>query len=111
MPRTLLAIILLFVLVTIIFSIPAVQTSLAKKATDSLNKEFGTNIQIERIRFSPFNMGVYIKSIYVEDYQGDTLINIDKVSTSVLSLKNMVDGQLQFGDFDLDGLSIQLKNL
>lgn len=96
-------------LVTIIFSIPAVQTSLAKKATDSLNEEFGTNIQIERIRFSPFSMAAYMKSIYVEDYQGDTLINIDKVSTSILSVKNMVDGQLQFGDFDLDGLLFNLK--
>ena len=84
------------VLVTMIFSLPMVQTKLAKYATDSLNQEFGTNIGIERVRFSPFTLGTTIKNIYVKDYKGDTLIYIQKLSTSIVNLRKMIDGDMEF---------------
>nr|WP_210423729.1 translocation/assembly module TamB domain-containing protein [Croceivirga thetidis] len=102
-------ILLILVVATLVFSIPAVQTSIAKRVTSDLNGEFGTNIQMERIQISPLTMNTHIKSIYVEDYQGDTLIFIDKVSTSILSVKNLIDGKLEFGDFDIEGLLFNMK--
>ncbi|UOY06066.1 translocation/assembly module TamB [Muricauda sp. SCSIO 64092] len=97
------------VLATIVFSLPIVQTKLAKYATDSLNQEFGTNIGIERVRFSPFTLGTTIKNIYVEDYRGDTLIYIQKLSTSILNLRKMIDGDMEFGEIDVDGLLLHMK--
>lgn len=92
-----------------LFSLPIVQTRLARYATDSLNEEFGTNINIERVRFSPFSMSADIKGIYVEDYKKDTLIHIHKLTTSVLSIRNMVKGTLEFGDIDVDKLYFNMK--
>ena len=102
-------IILIGVLATLVFSLPIVQTKLAKYATNSLNEEFGTNINIERVRFSPFTLGATIKNIYVEDYKTDTLIHIEKLSTSILNLRKMIDGDLEFGEIDVDGLFLNMK--
>ena len=104
-----LALLLLFVLATIVFSLPVVQTGLAKKATDGLNAEFGTNIQIDRVQITPFNLNANIKGIYVEDYRQDTLIYIQKLTTSVLSARNMINGDLEFGDIEVDSLLLNMK--
>ncbi len=96
-------------LTTLIFSLPIVQTELAKYATESINEEFGTNITIDRLRFSPFTLGASIKDIYVEDYQQDTLIHIEKLSTSIANLKKMVEGDLEFGEMDVEGLFLNLR--
>ncbi|WP_112379121.1 translocation/assembly module TamB domain-containing protein [Flagellimonas maritima] len=88
---------------------PVVQTKLAKSATDSLNEKYGTNIQIDRLSLSLFNLNTGLKGIYVEDYKKDTLFYIQKLSTSILNLRNMVDGVLRFGDIEVDGLFFNLK--
>ena len=107
--RVLLAILLIMVLGSLILSIPAVQTRLATYATDSLNKEFGTNINIDRVSLSLFSLNTGIKGIYVEDYKKDTLVYIEKLTTSILNLKNMADGRMEFGDIAIDGLFFNLK--
>ena len=100
---------LIGVLATLIFSLPIVQTKLAKYATNSLNEEFGTNINIERVRFSPFTLGATIKDIYVEDYRQDTLVYIQKLTTSIINLRKMIDGDMEFGVIDVDGLFLDMK--
>ncbi len=102
-------IILIGVLATIVFSLPVVQTKIANYATEQLNETFGTNIQIEQVRFSPFTLSASIKSIYVEDYRKDTLIHIHKLSTSVGNLRNMIQGDMEFGEMDLDGVYVNMK--
>lgn len=107
--RFLLAIVLLLVLASLILSLPVVQTKLGKYATDSLNESFGTNIQIERVSISLFNLNAGLKGVYVEDYKKDTLIYIHKVSTSILNLRNMANNKMEFGEMELDGLIFNLK--
>ncbi|TAI48540.1 translocation/assembly module TamB [Flagellimonas allohymeniacidonis] len=97
------------VLGSLILSIPAVQTRMAKYATDTLNAEFGTNISIDRLSLSLFSLNTGLKGIYVEDYKQDTLIYIQKLSTSILNLRNMANGKMEFGEIDLDGLFMNLK--
>ncbi|MCK0159282.1 translocation/assembly module TamB domain-containing protein [Allomuricauda sp. F6463D] len=104
-----LAIILILVLGSLVFSLPVVQTKLGKYAMDSLNEKFGTNIQIDRIGVSLFNLNAGIKGVYIEDYKKDTLIYVHKLSTSILNLSNMVDNKMEFGDIELDGLVFNLK--
>jgi len=105
----LLAIILIMVLGSLVLSLPVVQTRLGRYAMDSLNEEFGTNIRIDRISMSLFNLNAGIKGIYVEDYQQDTLIYIHKLSTSILNMRNMVNNKMEFGDIEVDGLTFNLK--
>ena len=74
-----------------------------------MNKEFGTNINIDRLRISLISWDTAIKDVYIEDYKQDTLIYIQELSTSILSVRNLVNGKLQFGDIDIEGLLFNLK--
>ncbi len=97
------------ILGTIILSLPVVQTYFAKYATDKINEEYGTNIQIDRLQVSLVSWDTSLKGIYVEDYQKDTLFYIDELTTSVLSMRNLYNGKLQFGDIDIERLKFKLK--
>ena len=97
------------VLGSLILSMPTVQTKMAKYAMESINNEFGTNIQIDQVSLSLFNLNAGIKGIYVQDYKKDTLAYINKLTTSVLNIRNMVNGKMEFGDIDIDGLFFNLK--
>ena len=97
------------VLASIFFSLPFVQTRIARYATETINSEYGTNINIDKVRFSPFSMGVDVKSIYIEDYKKDTLIYVKELTTSVMSIRNVVNGTLDFGDIDADQLYFNMK--
>lgn len=91
-------------------SLPVVQTRLAKYATNTINKEFGTNINIEKLRFSLISWDTSIQGIYIEDYKKDTLFFVDELKTSVLSLGKMVNGRLEFGDISINKLHFKLKS-
>ena len=92
-----------------VLSLPAVQTRLAKYATTTINKEFGTNINIDKLRFSLISWDTSLKGIYIEDYKKDTLFYVDELKTSVLSLGNLVQGKLEFGDIKINRLHFKLK--
>ncbi len=92
----------------IFLSLPIVQTTLGKKATNYLNENYNTNINIEKIDLS-FIGDVSLKGIYVEDYKKDTLFYIDRLTTSILSSKEVIDGKLKFGDIELEALTFKLK--
>src|SRR5690606_8535792 len=99
---------LLFIILVLILSIPAIQTRLGKYATNRLNEEFGTNISIGRVGLQ-FNGDVELKQIYVEDYKKDTLISIAELNTSILSVRNLINGKLAFGDIDIMDLVFNIK--
>lgn len=92
----------------LVFSIPAVQTRLGKYATEKLNADFGTNINIKKVGLQ-FNGDIELKNIYIEDHKNDTLINIVELNTSVLSFKKLYDNKLTFGSIDVIGLMLNLK--
>lgn len=84
----------------ILISIPAVQTFLAQKVTQSLNEKYDTNIQIKRVGLT-WKGAVNIKGIYIADHHQDTLIYAKELHTNILSFKNLSDGKLAFGFIDL----------
>lgn len=97
------------VLTSIFLSLPFVQTSIAKRATNYLNETFNTRIYIDGVQFMPFFGDVNIKGVYIEDYKQDTLVYINKLNTSILSLRHVVKGDLEFGDIQADELLLNLK--
>lgn len=109
MLRLLLVFLLICVLGSIILSLPAVQTRFAKFATNSINEEYGTNINIDRLQFSLISWDTSLKGIYIEDYEKDTLFYVDNLTTSILNVRNLVSSKLEFGDIDVDGLDFKLK--
>ncbi|WP_330444558.1 translocation/assembly module TamB domain-containing protein [Flavivirga abyssicola] len=99
---------LLFIILVLVLSIPAIQTSLGNYATKRINNDFGTNINIDKIGLQ-FNGDVELKNIYIEDYKKDTLINITELNTSILNYGNLSNGKLEFGDIDIIGLVFNIK--
>ncbi len=94
---------------TIILSLPIVQTSFARFAADTINKDFGTHISIDKLRISLISWNTNLKGVYIADYQKDTLFYVNELTTSILSVRNLVKGKLEFGDIDIDELDFKLK--
>ena len=92
----------------LILSITAVQTGIGNYVTNRLNKDFGTNINIDKVGLQ-FNGDVEIKNIYIEDFKQDTLISITELNTSILNFRNLYNGKLVFGDIDIYGLVFNIK--
>ncbi len=101
--------VLLIVLTSIFLSLPFVQTNIAKRATNYLNETFNTHIFIDEVHFMPLLGDVSIKGVYIEDYKQDTLAYINKLNTSLLSLRNVIKGDLEFGEIRADELLLNLK--
>ncbi|TDT44720.1 uncharacterized protein DUF490 [Maribacter spongiicola] len=109
MVRTFLVLLLICVLGTIIFSLPVVQTLLAQFATKKINNEYGTHINIERLKISLISWNTSLEGVFIEDYKQDTLFYINELKTSILSLNNLAQGNLEFGDISVDELNFNLK--
>lgn len=99
---------MLFVILFLLLSIPAIQTRLGNYATKTLNDEFGTNISIEKVGLQ-LNGDVQLMNIYIEDYKQDTLVSVEELNTSILSFKKLYNGILTFGDIDMYGVDFNLK--
>jgi len=74
-----------------------------------LNSDFGTNIAIDRLRVSLISWDTSVRGIYIEDYKQDTLAYIHELSTSILSIQNVMKGNMDFGDVDIEGLDLKIK--
>ena len=95
-------------LISIIFSIPGVQTRLAKTLTNSLKDSYDTNIEIKRVDLS-FLGSVQLKGVEIRDHHNDTLIFVNNLSTSLLNAKNIIDNKVNLGSVSLDGINFKLK--
>jgi hypothetical protein len=95
-------------LLSIALSIPWVQTKIAHYATDKLNEDFGTDIQIDAVAISVFG-GVKLKGVLVLDHHKDTLISADRIHTNVLSFRAITQSNLQFGAIKAERLNFHMK--
>ncbi len=105
--RTLLVLVLLFGLLLILFSIPTVQTSIAKNATKRINAKYGTDIQLDKVGLK-WNGDVLVKGTLIKDHKKDTMIYARELATSIFSVQNILDGTLELGDVSLDGVLFYL---
>lgn len=99
---------MLLLLIGIALSIPYVQTKIAQRFTNSINKDFGTNIFIDKVRLSVFG-GIKFKDVLILDHHKDTLIYSKILNTNILEGKKILAGDLIFGEITLDGLLFKIK--
>ena len=92
----------------IIFSIPAVQTGIADRVTRSLNETYGTSISIKKISLK-YNGNALIKQVYIEDHHQDTLIYSKEIETSLLSIRSLLNNQLNLGYVHLNEAKLYVK--
>lgn len=102
------ALVLLFIIILITFSIPAVQTGVATKLTKSLKENNGVNIDIDRVSITYFGK-VQVNGIYIEDHHKDTLIFTKELRTSVLGISNLMRNHPKFGKTYLKGLDLNMR--
>lgn len=95
-------------LLAIALSLPFVQTKIARYGTNYLNKDFGTNISVDKVAISVFG-GVKLKGVLILDHHNDTLIAASRLHTNVLSFRALTQSNLQFGDIDAEALIFHLK--
>ncbi|WP_445723697.1 translocation/assembly module TamB domain-containing protein [Flavobacterium sp.] len=101
---------MLLLLLGILLSIPCVQTSLGRYATNSINKSYGTNISIGKVAITPFG-SVKLGDVLVLDHHKDTLFYIKKLNTSILSFKKIYDpGHPYLKDVVLHGMDVRIVN-
>lgn len=90
-----------------VFSIPAVQTWFAHKATDFVNEKYGTDLSINKINLG-LTGNVNASGVFIKDTKGDTLILANKVSTSVVSFANMYQGKTSLSNTSIDGVYVKM---
>ena len=99
---------LFFVFLIILFSIPAVQTKIASVITKNINEDFGTDLVIKKVDFSILG-SVSFKGIEIRDHHKDTLIFIDRLRTSLLNAKRILDNEVDLGSVSMKGINFHLK--
>lgn len=99
---------MLFIILVLILSIPFVQTGIGNYVTKQLNEDLKTNININKVSLQ-FNGDVELKEIFIEDYKKDTLIGIKELNTSIINVRNLINGKLNFGDIDIENLFFNIK--
>ena len=104
----LIGLVLLLLVTGIALTMPIVQTKIAQYFTKSINEDFGTNIAIEGVAVSIFG-GVKFKNVVIRDHRKDTLLAAERISTTVLDGKKLLNGDLLFDNLDINGFFFNLK--
>ncbi|WP_405225097.1 translocation/assembly module TamB domain-containing protein [Dokdonia sp. Asnod1-B02] len=105
--RTLLVLFLLFGLILLLFSLPSVQTRIAKSVTERINNTYGTSIQVERVGLK-WNGDVLVKGTLIKDHKQDTMIYVRELATSLYSVQKVLDNNMELGDITLEGVNFYL---
>ena len=100
---------LLLLIFVIVFSIPSVQTKVAKRVTTYLNETYCTDINIERLGLN-WKGQVDIREVYIADHHRDTLIYSQEVQTDVLNFLNILNNKLGFGNTVLTNAKLYFKH-
>jgi hypothetical protein len=100
--------VLFLLLVSILLSIPAIQTKLGNFATEKLNDDYNIDISIEKVDLSILGK-VQLKGVEIKDHHKDTLIFVKKLATSILSAKKVLESEVNLGSISIDGAHVYMK--
>ncbi len=99
---------LFLLLISILLSLPAVQTKIADFATKKINEDFGVNLTIKKIDLSLLG-SLQLKGVEIRDHHKDTLIFVNKLSTSLLSAKKVLDSEVLLNNISLEDVHFYMK--
>ena len=99
-------VLLLVFLVALTF--PKVQTRLANELTSYVNEKYNTEISIDKIALSRTGQ-VSIKDVLIRDRQKDTIIYVDRLQTSIVSFKRLVDGNTNLGKVSINRADVIMR--
>ncbi|HET7361440.1 MAG TPA: translocation/assembly module TamB, partial [Salinimicrobium sp.] len=99
---------LLFIILLIVFSIPAVQTTVAKRVANSINEKNNVNISIGGIGLT-YSGNVELDRVLIKDHHLDTLIYAAEIQTSILGFNNLLNNNPHLGNTQVKQLQLDMK--
>ena len=106
--KILLGIVIILSFSSVLLTLSPVQTKLGTYATKWLKKNYEVDITIKKLNLG-FLGKIQLKSIRIDDHKNDTLIYIENLTTSVVSYKNFINNNMEFGSIHLDGFRLKMK--
>lgn len=100
------ALVALYVLLYVLFSIPTVQTQLCRTGERQLEALLGVSAEVARIEFFPFNR-LELFGVMLPDLQGDTLLYANKIAAGV-DLWKLTGGQICLTNIQLFGVDVRI---
>jgi hypothetical protein len=100
--------VLFLLLLSLLFSIPVVQTQIASYVTNKINDNFNINLVIKKVDFS-FLGSVQLKGVEIRDHHKDTLIFVKNLKTSLKNAKKVMDGEVKLKSISLSGADYHMK--
>ena len=109
--------IILVLVVSLAFTIPAVQTGVARWGTDKASEWLGAKVSLSKLGIT-FPLTISIDDFYVEDYQRDTMIYVRHIDVPVKMIVprplvlhfgevQLYDGGFTLHENELDSLNIK----
>lgn len=95
-------------LLSLLLSLPFVQTKLGSTATSYLQNEFDVSIKLEKIDLSILG-NVEFKNVLIRDHHADTLIYVENLESSLYSFRKIMNNNLKFGSISLDNFALNIK--
>lgn len=92
----------------IVFSIPVVQTSVARKITNSLKESKAVDITIGQVGIT-YGGKLALSDVLIRDHHQDTLIYSQKVATSLTSFRSLLNNNPTLGNTTARNLQFDLK--
>jgi hypothetical protein len=85
----------------LVLSIPSVQNQAIDKASVWAGNKLGTTVRVGRISIGMFSR-ITVRDFYVEDWDGDTLLYVNRADARVASLASLVNKNLvlEYGNID-----------
>ena len=101
-------VVLFLLLISVLLSISAIQTKIGAYFTDKINEDFGTDLTIEKVDLSLLG-SVQLKGVQIRDHHKDTLIFVNKLSTSLLNAKRILDSEVNLKSVYLEDAAFYMK--
>jgi hypothetical protein len=89
-------------------SFSSVQTALARKLTNYVNKTYQTDLQVKKLDLSYLGQ-LKLKDVLIKDTKKDTIIYANSLNTSLLNFKKIIDEDLQLGSVYLSDVIVVMK--
>ncbi len=94
------------IVLTLLVDLPSVQNYLIDKATAFLSKKIETTVSIDKIRVGVLGT-LRVEGFYVEDYQQDTLLYVDKLKIYLSRIEGMNGISLRNGSVERGVLNLR----
>ncbi|TXD56600.1 translocation/assembly module TamB [Polaribacter sp. IC066] len=95
-------------MMSIILSIPAIQTKLGNQLTNKINSDFGIDLTVKKVDLS-FLGSVQLKGVHIKDHHKDTLIFVNKLTTSVVNFSRILENEVNLKSIYLDDAYFYMK--